>query len=112
MIESCEIISDMLIDYVNRSLSKKVNSEVILHLSGCESCRKEIADIIAFSRQMSLQMVDVPADIKISVYEKIPQKEKSLDDIIKSNSIFMAFDILDYVLAPVKKTIHLAMQGI
>lgn len=102
----------MLIDYVNRNLSKEENSVVILHIFKCVRCRKEIANIIAISKQMSMQMVDVPADIKVSTFEKIPKKDKSLNDIIKSNSPFMAFKILSYTLAPVKKTICFAMQGI
>ncbi len=112
MIENCELDRHMLVAYVNRSLSKSEISQVILHLSKCESCRKEIAQIIAISKQMQLQMVEVPADTKISAFEKIPQKERNLDDIIKSNSIFMPFEILSYALSPVRKTLKLATQVI
>lgn len=78
MIESCEIIKDRLIDYVNHGLSKKDYKKVTMHLSRCEDCRNELDDIIAISKQASLQMVDVPEDIKVSAFEKIPQKEKNI----------------------------------
>jgi anti-sigma factor ChrR (cupin superfamily) len=113
MTEDCEKICEMLIDYVNRNLTQTENFQVILHLSECENCRKETADIIAISKLVSEQQASVPIDIQKSAFDKIPQKhEKTLDDIINSPSPLMAFEIMNYVLIPAKKTLNLALHVI
>lgn len=110
MIE-CEKICDMLIDYANRNLTQNENSKIILHLSECESCRKELADILLISRQLSEQMADVPIEVQEAAYQKISKKPiKTLDEIINSQSPFMVFEIINYILEPTKKSINLALQ--
>ncbi|MDF2686792.1 MAG: hypothetical protein K0S55_1975 [Clostridia bacterium] len=111
MTKDCVRIVELLIDYINRNLTQEENCQIILHLSKCESCRKEAAEIIAISKLMSEHMVNAPDDIQKSAFDKIPQKhEKTLEDIINTPSPLMAFEILNYVLIPAKKTLSLALH--
>jgi predicted anti-sigma-YlaC factor YlaD len=110
--ERCEEIEAMLLDYINRNLSREENSKVIVHLSRCENCRRETAELLNIKRQLTLQAADVPDEILRSAYDKIPRKEKNLDDILSSNSPFMAIDLIRYTMEPVRKTIQLALQGL
>jgi hypothetical protein len=107
----CEKICDILIEYANRNLTKSENSKIILHLSKCEACRKELADILIISKQLSEQMADVPIEVQEFAYQKISKNpNKTLDEIISSKSPFMVFEILNYILEPTKKSIDLALQ--
>jgi hypothetical protein len=112
MIEDCKKIRGLMIDYLNQNLIQKERAIVILHLSKCESCRKEIADMIILQKQISLSEIEVPQDLKDSAFDKIPKQEKGIEGIIVSKSPFMAIDIIGYALSPIKKTIKLVLQEI
>ncbi|MDF2539971.1 MAG: hypothetical protein K0S76_2992 [Herbinix sp.] len=112
MTDLCEHIEELLMDYINRNLTKEENSRIILHLSSCKSCQKEMAELILLKKQLQLSMSEVPKDVRDSAYAKLPQKSRDLEDILQSKSPFMAFELLDYTLAPVKQTIRLALQGL
>ena len=103
--DECCIISDLLIDYINRNLTREENSRVIQHLSRCKGCFEELKDIIEFRDMLNVQMKEVPDDIKVTAYDKLKQDTQSLTEILESKSPFMAFDILSYALKPVQETL-------
>lgn len=106
----CEKISDMLLEYINKRLSLKENSEVVLHLAACQECRKEVSQLIYIRNIALSSMADIPEDIMKAAFEKI--EKSTLEQIIDSGSYYMAFDLVNYVMALIQNTVQLAKQAI
>lgn len=103
--DECSIISDLLIDYINRNLTREENSRVILHLSRCKGCFDELKEIIELRDMLNVQLKEVPEDIKATAYDMLKQNTQSLTEILESKSPLMAFDILSYALKTVQETL-------
>jgi len=103
--DECSIISDLLIDYINRNLTREENSRVILHLSRCNGCLDELKEIIELRDMLNAQLKDVPEDIKATAYDKLKQDNQRLTKILESKSPFMAFDLIGYALKPLQETL-------
>lgn len=110
IIIDCEKIQDMLTEYVNRHLPENENIVVISHLAVCRHCREEAALLIQIKKLTEAAETEVPFEILNSAFEKIPHDETSLDTILNSGSVFMAFDIIRYVFTETKQVIRLACQ--
>lgn len=108
----CEKISDLLIDYINRRLTQNENSEIIVHLAECPSCRKEVSELIKIRNMEQSAMGDIPDDILNSAFDRIPEKEITLDGTLNSGSVFMALDLIRYSLSAARQTLQLARQAI
>jgi hypothetical protein len=74
-IYSCEEIQDALIDYINRRLSQSERSRVVLHFSGCKNCKEEVAYLIKIRQSCNAKTADVPAEIALSAFDKIPDRK-------------------------------------
>lgn len=103
--DECSIVRNLLIDYINRNLSREENSRVILHLSRCRGCLDELKEIIKFRDMLNSQLKDVPEEIKATAYDKLKQENQGLSEILESKSPFMAFDLLNYAFKPVQETL-------
>ncbi|MHB1154458.1 MAG: zf-HC2 domain-containing protein [Eubacteriales bacterium] len=110
IIIDCEKIQDMLTEYINRSLPESENIAVISHLAVCKHCREQAALVIKIKKLTETAETEVPFEILNAAFEKIPYDETPLDAIINSGSVFMAFDIIRYVLTASKQTIKFACQ--
>lgn len=107
----CEKIQDMLTEYVNRNLPENENIVVISHLAVCRHCREETALLIKIKKLTETAETEVPFDILNAAFAKIPHDETTLDTILNSGSVFMAFDIIRYVFKVTNNTIRLAYQS-
>lgn len=120
----CIKVKELLIPYINKNLSPSLISLIVTHLAKCEECRKEAAFIIRLSNELDKSLMKVPIDIKINSFEKI-KLEKNVDfisvdgmneDIInmfnKVPSPTVAFDLITYLMMPIKKTIKLTLENV
>ena len=80
--DDCSVISDLLVDYANRNLTREENSRVILHLSGCKNCLDELKEIIELRDMLKSQLRELPEDIRDAAFMKVRQYEHKLDDIL------------------------------
>lgn len=108
----CKVISEMLVDYINRRLTQSENSVVIKHLANCKECREEVALLFDFKKMAQDSMKEIPQEAKMTAFAKIPKDKKELDEIINSCSIFMPFELINHFLLPVKQTLRLVKQVI
>jgi len=107
MVSSCQIISEMIPEYINKSTTTKQNAEIARHISSCLACRTDFA--LWLSVERSLQQTEkAPSKIIQAMFDKIPNDETELEKIIKMGSYNMAFEIIRYIFSTVKSTYRLA----
>lgn len=110
--DDCNIINDLLLDYINRNLSKEDNSMVIMHLSRCKDCLNELAQIIALRDMLNFQLEEIPEAVKAAAYDKVRVTDSHVIEIISKKSPFMAFELINYLLEPVNETLSLVAHVI
>ena len=105
---NCQVISEMIPEYINKSTTPKQNAEVARHIASCLACRADFALWLSIERSLQ-KSANCALGLDLhAVFEKIPNKETDLDKIINSGSYTMAFDIIRYVFITVKATYRLA----
>lgn len=110
MTEQCNIVQEMMTDYINNNLSNDGIGTVIMHLSKCKRCREEMSLLIKIQKQLTTLIDNVPADIKKSAFEKISKEPSLLSDIFSAVCPFQADDILDYTFNLTSSIIKLALR--
>jgi predicted anti-sigma-YlaC factor YlaD len=116
MVDNCEEIQELLLPYINRELLSGENSLVIFHLAACSECRRQAAQLIKLSKEITALMSEVPNEIIKSAYAMISEdckNNQTIENMItNAKSPFAIFEIINYVLLPVRKTISFALQSI
>ena len=105
---SCEEITGILPEYINKSTTRKQNSEIARHISSCLACRADFALWLSVERTMQQTETAAPALDYQALFSKLPDKETELSTIIGSGSYSMAFDLIRYAFSTVKTTYRLA----
>ncbi|NAS31745.1 hypothetical protein GTQ40_12230 [Flavobacteriaceae bacterium R38] len=77
-----EHIIDLLVDYLDGSLSKDLKKEVDAHLDKCEACKEELTQLKTVFRAIEEEKdVEIPKSLKTGFYEILDQ------EIAESNKI-------------------------
>lgn len=108
----CEKTADSLVEYINRTLTKEENRQIIVHLASCPQCRKEVAMLIQLRNQAQKEVEEVPCEIMRSAFDKLPLEESEISAILHAGSPSMALDLMRYSLSVVRDTLWLARQAI
>ena len=108
MMSSCQVISDMIPEYINKKTTTKQNADVARHIASCLMCRADFALWLSIEQSLNKSNKNVPVLDLQTVFNKIPNKEVELEKIINSGSYYMAFDIIRYVFKTIKTTYKLA----
>lgn len=111
MTAQCNAVQDLMVEYISQNLSRDDVNTVIIHLSQCKTCRKELSELIALKKQLNSLMADVPLDIKKSVFESIPKKSNILVDILRAISPFESSNITEYAFGLVNKIVKIVLQS-
>jgi len=106
--DNCEMISELLPEYVAGATGKAQNKEVARHIAACPACRADYALWVSLSRSLRRQDAEVPFVSLQTMLARLPAKETELERIIKTGSYTMAFDIIRYTFSTIKSTYRLA----
>ncbi len=116
----CEMITDLIMSYLNHELNDKDRLAFLRHLASCQSCREELALILKLQKKIKQTVIEVPKDIKIHAYDKIKaQKSLSFDNMgSEITSLFVktiptpktSLKVLAYVFGSVKKPFKLSLN--
>ena len=104
----CQIISEMIPEYIGRSTTAKQNAEITRHISACLTCGADFALWLSVERSLKQAEKNAPSINFQAIFDKIPNDETELEKIIKSRSYSMAFDIIRYVFGTIKTANRLA----
>jgi len=104
---NCQVISEMIPEYINKNTTLKQNAEIARHMSSCLTCRADFALWLSV-RSLQQSAKSVPSLNLKAVFDKIPNNETELEKIIKTGSYNMAFDIIRYAFKTVKTAYRLA----
>jgi hypothetical protein len=112
MDHSCEEIDELLIPYINRNCSKEEIKKVVLHISTCKTCREEIAFLIQLKSDCKKNVRKAPEVMRAQVFSKIngDTKKESHTIYLSKQSLktpYLAFEVLDYVMNPIKTSVNL-----
>jgi len=108
MVSDCQIISEMIPEYISKTTTKKQNADIARHISSCLVCRADFAFWLSVKRSVKQAEKNVSSINYQAMFDKIPNDETELEKIIKLGSYNMAFDIIRYAFGAVKATHRLA----
>lgn len=107
----CGMISDMLPDYLNRNgnLSRDEITRILSHLAACESCRNEMAFLLALKKMSEALAADVPEEIMNSAFRKINEASDGCDreDVL---TVSTAFGLIRDALFTARRVVKFAYQ--
>ena len=75
--DTCDNMSSLLVDYINRRLEQKETIKVAMHLAQCDRCRKEVAMLLSIENVVQKSVQEVPDDILSSAFDMIVVEEKA-----------------------------------
>jgi len=108
MVSDCQIISEMIPEYINKTTTKKQDADIARHISSCLTCRADFALWLSVERAITQAEKNAPSINFQAVFDKIPNNETELEKIIKSGSYNMAFEIIRYAFGTIQTTRRLA----
>ncbi len=68
-----------MLDYYHRKMCRDKNSEIVMHLSHCSECRKELVFLIQAEKLLQEQAScqKFPAEIIQTAFDKLPNSEQN-----------------------------------
>jgi len=108
MVSDCQIISEMIPEYISKTTTKKQNADIARHMSSCLTCRADFALWLSVERSLEQAEKNAPSINFQAMFDKIPNDKTELERIIKSGSYNMAFEIIRYAFGAIQTTNRLA----
>ena len=104
----CQIIADLLPEYISKNTTREQNSEIAHHVSSCPNCRADFAFWLSVERSLQHSTKSIAAKDFQAMLNNLPDKETELEKILKTGSYKMAFDVIRYAFSTVTTTFRLA----
>ena len=105
---SCQIISEMIPEYINKRTTKKQNADIACHIASCLTCRNDFALWLSIDRSLKRAGQGAPPVDMQAMLNKIPDERTELEKIVNSGSYNMAYKIIRYTFSTVSETYRLA----
>jgi len=109
--DECEKVSELLLDYMNRRLSRNENIAAAKHLAECRHCRSELALFLGIRNLAQEGISPTPQDIADTAFDRIPGTEGTLAAALNFRQYFKAFDYIHDALSVVNHVMKLAQQA-
>jgi hypothetical protein len=67
----CELISGMMIDYINENLSDSQKVMFLSHIASCEICRSDLTSLIALKKATIISEQRIPETLSKEIFRNI-----------------------------------------
>lgn len=75
----CEICGSLLPEYIGGSLEGMDKAAVVIHLAGCEHCRRQAAELIKLRNAAASMNAAAPVEAMAKAFAALPDKPREPD---------------------------------